>query len=91
MQVLRALCRFWAGRRDRFAFSLFPIRLEIKHHEHADHNEKRANPFHSGFRNSKRFLDFARNDRRSMGPGFPAFPDRLGVVIEIDSLHAFSD
>src|SRR5712692_729011 len=36
---------FWRVRRDRFAFGLFPIRLEIKHHEHADDDEKRTDPF----------------------------------------------
>src|SRR4029077_7175862 len=33
------------GRSDRFAFRLFSIRLEIKHHENANENEERPGPF----------------------------------------------
>src|SRR2546421_13072371 len=37
--------RRWISRRDRFAFGLFSVRLEIKHHEYTDHHEKRSDPF----------------------------------------------
>src|SRR5205807_1187240 len=40
------------------------------------------------FRNSKRILDFARNDKSSVRPRFPAFADRLGVTVEVDVFHA---
>src|SRR5712664_3494644 len=45
MQFLLSLFRFRAGRSDRFAFGLFPIWLQVKHHEHADDYQKRADPF----------------------------------------------
>jgi ABC-type transport system involved in cytochrome c biogenesis permease subunit len=31
-------------RRDRLAFRLFSVRLQIKHHEHADYDEQRTDP-----------------------------------------------
>src|SRR6266436_5873534 len=45
MHFLHSLGRFRTHRRDWFAFSLFPIGLKIKHHEHADDNQERADPF----------------------------------------------
>jgi hypothetical protein len=33
------------SRQNRLAFRLFAIRLEIKHHEEADHDEERTNSF----------------------------------------------
>ncbi len=45
MQFLRPLRRFRTGQRDRFAFRLLPVRLEIKHHEHADYDKEGTDPF----------------------------------------------
>src|SRR5437879_13825687 len=45
MHFLHSLRRFRTRRRDRFAFSLFPRGLKIKHHEHPDDSQERADPF----------------------------------------------
>src|SRR5437588_7226275 len=78
--------------RDHDERSEQPAELRIHHHK-SDFSARQA-PGSSSARPVRGIVnssDVSENVPASMRPGFPAFPDRFGVAIEIDIFHTFSD